>query len=131
MLSGSGAFFSVAGDREAAMAKPARMDHRLSRTQIGLVVILVILVIVLVDFGALLLKSHDLDLQAAAVQKENQLLEEQGRDLQQRLNFVRSDEFVRTEAPDILLWGDPAAKYLMPVEGKATPTPTVPGAKAP
>ena len=113
------------------MAKPARMDHRLSRTQIVLVFILVLLVIVLVDFGGLLLKSHDLDLQAAAVQKENQLLNEQGRDLQQRLDFVRSDEFVRTVAPDILLWGDPAAKYLMPVEGKPAPTPTIPGGKAP
>jgi hypothetical protein len=113
------------------MAKPARMDHRLSRTQIGLVVIVVLLVIILVDFGGLLLKSHDLDLQAAAVQRENQLLGEQGRDLQQRLDFVRSDEFVRTTAPEILLWGDPGAKYLMPVEGKPAPTPTVPGGKAP
>ena len=113
------------------MAKPARMDHRLSKTQIGLVFVLVILVIVLVDFGGLLLKSHDLDLQAAAVQKENQLLEEQGRDLQQRLDFVRSDEFVRTVAPDMLLWGDPAAKYLMPIDGKPAPTPTAPGGKAP
>ena len=113
------------------MAKPARMDHRLSKTQIGMVFLLVLLVIVLVDFGGLLLKSHDLDLQAAAVQKENQLLEEQGRDLQQRLDFVRSDEYVRTVAPDMLLWGDPAAKYLMPVDGKPAPTPTVPGGKAP
>ncbi len=114
------------------MAKPARMDHRLSRTQIIMVFVLVIVVIVLVDFGGLLLKFHDLDLQAAAVQKENQLLEEQGRDLQQRLDFVRSDEYVRTIAPDMLLWGDPAAKYLMPVDGsKSATTPTVPGGKTP
>ena len=113
------------------MAKTARMDHRLSRTQIVMVFLLVILVIILVDFGGLVLKFHELDLQATALQKENQLLEAQGRDLQQRLDFVRSDEYVRTVAPDMLLWGDPAAKYLMPVDGKPAPTPTIPGGKTP
>jgi hypothetical protein len=113
------------------MAKTARMDHRLSRTQIVMVFLLVILVIILVDFGGLVIKFHELDLQAAALQKENQLLEAQGRDLQQRLDFVRSDEYVRTVAPDMLLWGDPAAKYLMPIDGKPAPTPTVPGVKSP
>ena len=113
------------------MAKTARMDHRLSKTQIVMVFILVILVIVLVDFGGLVLKFRELDLKATAVQKENQVLEEQGRELQQRLGFVRSDEYVRTVAPDVLLWGDPAAKYLMPVDGKPAPTPTIPGGKTP
>jgi hypothetical protein len=113
------------------MAKTARMDHRLSRTQIIMVFVLVILVIVLVDFGGLVLRFRELDLQAAAIQKENVLLDEQGRDLQQRLDFVRSDEYVRTVAPDMLLWGDPAAKYLMPVDGKAAPTPTILVGKTP
>jgi cell division protein FtsB len=113
------------------MAKTAHMDHRLSRTQIVMVCLLVILVIILVDFGGLVLKFHELDLQAAALQKENQVLEAQGRDLQQRLDFVRSDEYVRTVAPDMLLWGDPAAKYLMPIDGKPATTPTVPGGKTP
>ena len=46
-------------------------------------------------------------------------LQTEGRDLQQRLDYVRSDEYVRSAAPDVLLWGDPNAKYVMPVE--ATP----------
>ena len=54
-------------------------------------------------------------------------LQAEGKDLQQRLDYVRSDEYVRSAAPDVLLWGDPNARYVMPVEatpGAASKTPT-------
>jgi hypothetical protein len=106
------------------MAKTARRDPRLSTTQIIIVALLAVLVVIGVDFGGLLIKSHDLDVQAAALQKDIQQLDTQNVDLQQRLDFVRSDEYVRMVAPDLLLWGDPGAKYLMPVEGTPGPTAT-------
>jgi cell division protein FtsB len=106
------------------MAKTARRDPRLSKTQIIAVALLAVLVVIAVDFGGLLIKSHDLDLQAASLQQEIQQLDAQHVQLQQQLDFVRSDEYVRTVAPDLLLWGDPGAKYLMPVEGMPAPTAT-------
>jgi hypothetical protein len=110
------------------MAKRARYDHRLSKQQIIIGVCVALAAAALLPFGSLVLRAHELDVQAAAYQKEIQQLAEQNRELQKRLEFVRSDEYVRSVAPDILLWGDPNATYVMPVEG--TPDPT-PGAKTP
>ena len=104
------------------MAKPSRPDHRLSKQQIAVGVVVALLAAFLYDFGSLVLRARDLDLQAEDYQKQNKALQEQSRDLQQRLDYVRSDEYVRSAAPDVLLWGDPNSKYVMPVD----PTPGAP-----
>src|SRR5512137_651741 len=101
------------------MAKPAKLNHRLSIQQVAVGVLVALLAAFIYDFGSLVLRAHELDLQAEAYQKEIKALQAEGRDLQQRLDYVRSDEYVRSAAPDVLLWGDPNAKYVMPVE----PTP--------
>lgn len=108
------------------MAKPGRLDHRLSMRQIVVGVVVALLAAFIYDFGSLVLRAHELDLQAEAYEKQIKALQVEGRDLQQRLDYVRSDEYVRSAAPDVLLWGDPNAKYVMPVEptpGAAQKTP--------
>ncbi len=103
------------------MARSTRQDRRLSRQQILLVVCLALVVGFLVDFGSLILKAHDLDVQAAAYEKDKAQLDRQNLDLQARLAYVRSDEWLRIAAAELLLWGDAGAKFLMPVEGNPAP----------
>jgi len=103
------------------MPRVARRPRRLSRQQIILVVILACIVGFLADFGSLILKARNLDEQAVVYEKQKKQLNDEYADLQSRLKYVRSDEYILATAPDLLLWGPPGARFVIPENTLSTP----------
>jgi cell division protein FtsB len=108
------------------------LDQGLTKQQIAVGIVVAVAAVFLYDFGSLLMQSHQLDVQAEAYTKQLQQLKAKNEDLKKQLDYVRTDEYVRAVAPEVLLMGDPNATYLMPVEGSAVPGGTpVPATKGP
>lgn len=99
------------------MARSTRHDRKLSRQQIILALCLAVSVGLLADFGGLIVKAYNLDQQAAAYDQGMARLAEENRELQSRLNYVRSDDYVRAAAAELFLWGEPGGRFLVPVDG--------------
>lgn len=108
------------------MAKRSRLEQGLTKQQIAVGIAVAVAAVFLYDFGSLVMQAHQLDVQAAAYTSQLQQLKSQNEELKQQLNYVRSDEYVREVAPQILLMGDPNATYLMPVDRTPVPTPKGP-----
>jgi len=84
--------------------------------QIILIGIIALTLAFLVDFGSLILKVLELDAQAAAYREEIAQLMAQRQELERRLEYVRSKEFLLLAAREQLLLGEPGVIYVLPVD---------------